>query len=42
MPALTLKEYQRESLDAIGRFCDAVRAAVGAKAPEFRCGIPVA
>jgi hypothetical protein len=24
MPALTLKEYQRESLDAIGRFCDVV------------------
>jgi type III restriction enzyme len=32
MPALPLKEYQRESLDKIGRFCDAVRAAVGAKA----------
>jgi type III restriction enzyme len=27
-----LKEYQRESLDAIGRFCDAVRTAVAAKA----------
>lgn len=32
MPALALKEYQRESLDAIGRFCGAVRGAVGAKA----------
>ena len=32
MGALPLKEYQRESLDAIGRFCDAVRAAVGRKA----------
>ena len=27
MPALTRKEYQRESLDAIGRFCDVVREA---------------
>lgn len=32
MSVLPLKEYQRESLDAIGRFCDAVRAAVGRKA----------
>ena len=32
MSGLELKEYQRESLDAIGRFCDAVRAAVGARA----------
>jgi len=32
MAGLELKEYQRESLDAIGRFCDAVRGAVGAKA----------
>ena len=32
MASLALKEYQRESLDAIGRFCDAVRGAVGAKA----------
>jgi len=32
MAGLELKEYQRESLEAIGRFCDAVRAAVGAKA----------
>ena len=32
MAGLRLKEYQRESLDAIGRFCDAVRSAVGAKA----------
>ena len=31
MAGLELKEYQRESLDAIGRFCDAVRGAVGAK-----------
>jgi type III restriction enzyme len=29
MPGLELREYQRESLDAIGRFCDAVRSAVG-------------
>ena len=26
MGSLSLKEYQRESLDAIGRFCDAARA----------------
>lgn len=32
MPSLPLKEYQRESLDAIGRFCDGVRGAVGRKA----------
>jgi type III restriction enzyme len=32
MAGLQLKEYQRESLDAIGRFCDDVRAAVGRKA----------
>jgi type III restriction enzyme len=32
MGNLQLKEYQRESLDAIGQFCDAVRAAVGRKA----------
>lgn len=32
MAGLQLKEYQRESLDAIGRFCDAVRTAVGRKA----------
>src|SRR5262249_28533469 len=32
MAAFALKEYQRESLDAIGRFCDAVRAAVIARA----------
>lgn len=32
MAGLQLREYQRESLDAIGRFCDAVRAAVGRKA----------
>jgi len=32
MASLALKEYQRESLDAIGRFCDAVRGAVGTKA----------
>jgi type III restriction enzyme len=32
MAGLQLKEYQRESLDAIGRFCDAVRAAVGNRA----------
>ncbi|MBE3039018.1 MAG: DEAD/DEAH box helicase family protein, partial [Chloroflexi bacterium] len=32
MATLPLKEYQRESLDAIARFCDAVRGAVGAKA----------
>ncbi|MCE9590081.1 MAG: DEAD/DEAH box helicase family protein [Planctomycetes bacterium] len=32
MAGLALKEYQRESLDAIGRFCDAVRGAVGTKA----------
>jgi type III restriction enzyme len=32
MAGLRLKEYQRESRDAIGRFCDAVRRAVGAKA----------
>ncbi len=30
--SLKLREYQRESLAAIGRFCDAVRAAVGRKA----------
>ena len=29
MAGLQLKEYQRESLDAIGRFCDAVRAHKG-------------
>lgn len=27
-----LKEYQRKSLDAIVRFCDAVRTAVGNRA----------
>ncbi|MBM4019566.1 MAG: hypothetical protein FJ288_14815 [Planctomycetes bacterium] len=32
MAALPLKEYQRESLEAIGRFCDEVRGAVAAKA----------
>jgi type III restriction enzyme len=32
MAGLELKEYQRESLDAIGRFCDAVRTAMHAKA----------
>ncbi len=32
MSGLVLREYQRESLDAIGRFCDAVRAAVGRSA----------
>ena len=32
MPSLTLKEYQRESLDAIGGFCDHVRHFVGTKA----------
>ncbi len=32
MSGLELKEYQRESLEAIGRFCDGVRAAIGAKA----------
>jgi type III restriction enzyme len=32
MASLALKEYQRESLDVIGRFCDAVRAAVGVRA----------
>lgn len=32
MAGLELKEYQRESLDAIGRFCDAVRAGVGNRA----------
>lgn len=32
MSRLLLKEYQRESLDAIGRFCDEVHAAVGRKA----------
>jgi type III restriction enzyme len=32
MAGLPLKEYQRESLDAIGRFCDAVRGAVSRKA----------
>ena len=31
MAGLELKEYQRESLEAIGRFCDVVRAAVGNK-----------
>ena len=30
MPALPLKEYQRKSPDAIGRFCDAVRLRGGA------------
>jgi len=34
MAGLRLREYQRESLDAIGRFCDAVRAAVGRGAPR--------
>jgi len=29
MAGLQLKEYQRETLDTIGRFCDAVRGAVG-------------
>lgn len=29
MAGMELKEYQRESLDAIGRFCDLVRSAVG-------------
>ena len=29
MAGLELKEYQRESLEAIGRFCDAVRQRVG-------------
>lgn len=32
MAGLELKEYQRESLDAIGRFCHAVRGAVGNRA----------
>ena len=32
MAGLALKEYQRESLDAIARFCDAVHRAVNAKA----------
>ena len=32
MAGLELKEYQRESLDAIGRFCNLVRQAVGGKA----------
>ncbi|MCC6239365.1 MAG: DEAD/DEAH box helicase family protein [Phycisphaerales bacterium] len=32
MSALPLKEYQQESLAAIGRFCDGVRQAVGCKA----------
>jgi type III restriction enzyme len=32
MAGLQLKEYQQESLDAIGRFCDAVRGAVGRNA----------
>ncbi|ADB14956.1 type III restriction protein res subunit [Pirellula staleyi DSM 6068] len=32
MAGLELKEYQRESLEAIGRFCDAVRDGVGNRA----------
>ena len=32
MAELALKEYQRESLKAIGQFCDAVRQSVAAKA----------
>ena len=32
MAGLELKEYQQESLDAIARFCDLVRGAVGANA----------
>jgi type III restriction enzyme len=32
MAGLELKEYQRESLDVIGRLCDLVRQAVGTKA----------
>ncbi len=32
MAGLQLKEYQRESLEAIGRFCDGVREAVGRNA----------
>lgn len=32
MAGLELKEYQRESLDAIARFCDAVQAAVRSRA----------
>jgi len=34
MPVLPLKEYQRESPGAIGRFCDAVPGTAGAKAPR--------
>ena len=33
MAGLALKEYQRESLDAIGRFCDAVRERGRAEGP---------
>ncbi len=29
MAGLQLKEYQRESLEAIGQFCDGVREAIG-------------
>ncbi len=32
MAGLKLRDYQRDALNAIGRFCDAVRAAVGRKA----------
>lgn len=32
MGGLALKEYQRESLETIGRLCDLVREAVGMKA----------
>jgi len=32
MAGLTLKEYQRESLGAIGRFCDSLRSAFAATA----------
>jgi type III restriction enzyme len=32
MSGLPLKEYQQESLDGIGRFCDGVRTAIGANA----------
>lgn len=36
MAGWELKEYQRELLDAIGRFCAAVRAAVGNRADHER------
>jgi hypothetical protein len=38
MPALPLKEYQRESPDAIGRFRDAVRELEGAIRSLLACG----